>query len=179
MRFLLWAGSRQSQTSRLEIIASGIRTVEAKCLASVALHMYSAHPSRPAIIARWFPHMVHQTAVSQCRGICAAWNLEQTIRRLVTLARESGRAAGIDWCCVSSSQPQTTPRIGRRMPGLRSGSRSTQASRADGRNLVSLPPPLYKQSILFAIPDDAMPEITFVFGPNNTFFFDCPKTWKL
>ncbi|KAF1842372.1 uncharacterized protein K460DRAFT_370340 [Cucurbitaria berberidis CBS 394.84] len=23
-----------------------------------------------------------------------------------------------------------------------------------------------------------MPEITFVFGPNNTFFFDCPKTWK-
>lgn len=24
-----------------------------------------------------------------------------------------------------------------------------------------------------------MPEITFVFGPNNTFFFDCPNVWKL
>ncbi|KAL5390155.1 hypothetical protein PMIN06_001520 [Paraphaeosphaeria minitans] len=23
-----------------------------------------------------------------------------------------------------------------------------------------------------------MPEITFIFGPNNSFFFDCPKTWK-
>jgi hypothetical protein len=23
-----------------------------------------------------------------------------------------------------------------------------------------------------------MPEITFIFGPNNTFFFDCPKSWK-
>ncbi|KAF2258382.1 hypothetical protein CC78DRAFT_587228 [Lojkania enalia] len=23
-----------------------------------------------------------------------------------------------------------------------------------------------------------MPELTFVFGPNNTFFFDCPKSWK-
>ncbi|KAL5119535.1 hypothetical protein ACEQ8H_002600 [Pleosporales sp. CAS-2024a] len=23
-----------------------------------------------------------------------------------------------------------------------------------------------------------MPEITFVFGPNDSFFFDCPKTWK-
>ncbi|KAF2467247.1 uncharacterized protein BDR25DRAFT_317004 [Lindgomyces ingoldianus] len=23
-----------------------------------------------------------------------------------------------------------------------------------------------------------MPQLTFVFGPNNTFFFDCPKSWK-
>ncbi|KAF2192479.1 hypothetical protein K469DRAFT_800457 [Zopfia rhizophila CBS 207.26] len=23
-----------------------------------------------------------------------------------------------------------------------------------------------------------MPELTFIFGPNNTFFFDCPKSWK-
>jgi len=23
-----------------------------------------------------------------------------------------------------------------------------------------------------------MPEITFIFGPNDSFFFDCPKTWK-
>jgi hypothetical protein len=25
----------------------------------------------------------------------------------------------------------------------------------------------------------AMPEITFVFGPNGSFFFDCPQVWKL
>jgi hypothetical protein len=24
-----------------------------------------------------------------------------------------------------------------------------------------------------------MPEITFVFGPSDSFFFDCPKAWKL
>lgn len=26
--------------------------------------------------------------------------------------------------------------------------------------------------------NNAMPEITFVFGPDGSFFFDCPKTWK-
>ena len=24
-----------------------------------------------------------------------------------------------------------------------------------------------------------MPDLTFVFGPNNTFFFDSPKSWRL
>jgi hypothetical protein len=27
--------------------------------------------------------------------------------------------------------------------------------------------------------DDAMSEITFIFGPGDSFFFDTPKVWKL
>jgi hypothetical protein len=40
-------------------------------------------------------------------------------------------------------------------------------------------PPLHP-TLLLQTPENAvMSELTFIFGPNKTFFFDSPKSWKL
>ena len=47
--------------------------------------------------------------------------------------------------------------------------------RAHEHCFLSLPR-LYDLTVHVA---NRMPDISFVFGPRNSFFFDCPQTWKL
>ena len=110
---------------------------------------------------------------SACAPACTPPHcLRSLIRRALNTSTHNARKpplaaqAGLDLRCSGPrcrQTPQAEPQRKHHAPAVR-----RDLAPSSSTLLLSYRPQRY-----------AMPEITFVFGPNGSFFFDCPQVWKL